>query len=224
MKNWRPHRLRGQMEVTDASVDVAAEKGNFIISIVTKDGLKDRFLHFKNEDKLLAWTYALECTAKGSSSTPTSGINVFRKRQNPKESNKSPLESSSNDGDVVELSMKNHIARLGLTSDGLEERIARLAAKASSNVKISVQAATEYKICTVNPQGDDSDTWAVISATFLQTFRISGDRIVRGEEIVRLHVSDCIAGSEKENAEDTLSPTSARRSLGRMVRNRAETS
>ena len=221
----RPHGLRGQMVVTDASLDVSTEKGDFVVSIVTKDGLKDRFLQFKNEDKLLQWIYALECTAKGSSSTPTSGIKVFRKRQNPKESNKPHLESCG-DVDTVELSMKKHVARLGLTSDGMEERIAHLSAKAIPNVKISVEAATEYKICTIDPQGDDGDTWAVISATFLQTFRIIGDRIVRGEEIVRVSVSECpgISGLEEETVEEVLSPTSARRSLGRMARNRAETS
>ena len=225
----RPHGLRGQMVVMDASVDVSAEKGDFIVSIVTKDGLKDRFLQFKNEDKLLAWTYALECTAKGSSSTPTGGINVFRKRQTSKDPNRVSLESSrpsSNDPDMIELLMKNHVARLGLTSDGLDDRIARLSAKTSSNVKISVQAATEYKICTTDPQGDDGDTWAVVSATFLQTFRITGDRIVRGEEIVRVLVTECpgVTSLQHEMAGDSLSPTSARRSLGRMVRSRAETS
>lgn len=132
---------------------------------------------------------------------------------------------------MVESNMKHHVSKLGLMGDGIEDRIARLSTKTSSYVKISVHAATEYKLCTTDPQGEDGDTWAVISSTFLQTFRISGDRIVRGEEIVRVHVSECPelvttadhSHSQLTIEEQTLSPSSMRRTLGRIVRNRAET-
>ena len=186
-------------------------------------------MHFNNEDKLLAWIYALECTAKGSTSPTKGGINsVLRKLQPAKDANKSSVEAKlvGNAHDCVQSSMAKHVARLGLARDGLEERLASLSAKPSSNLKISVTAATEYKLCTTDPQGDDSDTWALVRATFLQVFRISGDRIVRGKEIVRIEVSHCagLDGTEQTGAEDnTLSPTSGRLSLVRRGRLRVET-
>lgn len=209
----RPHRLRGQMVVTDAtiSVDKAKEKpGVFILSVVTKDGLEGRHMHFNNEDKLLSWVHALECTAKGKSS---SGKGMFGLRGNSRETEEKQPDSSL----LVEQAMKNHIERLGIVSEDLEERMVRLSAKTSSKVKISVQAMTEYKLCTTDPQGDDGDTWATVSAPFLQTFRITGDRIVRGEEIVRVQVTDCSdlidpAGS-MDNQDELV--TSPRRKLGR---------
>ena len=234
----RPHGLRGQMVVTDATIAVDRSKekvDNFIVSIVTKDGLKDRFLHFNNEDKLLAWAYALECTAKGAS---LSSKTVLRKLANPrdyvaKSQDLKPPESTVTEQstkDQVENSMKTHVANLELEIDDMDERMARLSANKSSIVKISVEASTEYKICTLDPQGDDGDTWATISSTFLQKFIISGGRIVRGEEIVRVHVSDCPlvidfsqALDNPSAAEGTLSPSSARRSLGLRARARTFT-
>jgi hypothetical protein len=233
----RPHGLRGQMVVTDATIAVDRSKdkaNNFIVSIVTKDGLKDRFLHFNNEDKLLAWAYALECTAKGTS---LSSKTMLRKLANPRDSAKyqdsKPPESTVTEQstkDQVENSMKAHVANLELEIDDMDERLARLSANKSSSVKISVEASTEYKICTLDPQGDDGDTWATISSTFLQKFIISGGRIVRGEEIVRVHVSECPfvidfsqALDNPSASEETLSPASIRRSLGLRARTRTLT-
>lgn len=228
----RPHGLRGQMVVTDATIAVDRSKdkaNNFIVSIVTKDGLKDRFLHFNNEDKLLAWAYALECTAKSAS---LSSKTVLRKhpRDLAKFQDSKPPESTVTEQstkDQVENSMKAHVANLELAIDDMDERMARLSANKSSSVKISVEASTEYKICTLDPQGDDGDTWATISSTFLQKFIISGGRIVRGEEIVRVHVSECPlvvdfsqALDNPSGAEETISPASARRVLGLRVRAR----
>lgn len=186
----RPHGLRGQMVVTDAtiSVDRAKERSDyFVLSIEAKDGLKNRFLYFHNEDKLLAWAYALELVAKGSSlSSPNKRLFGKRKTSND-------ATEENNPAIMIEEAMKGHVERLGLDigDGGIEERIVRLSAKASSRLKISVQASSEFKICTTDPQGDDGDTWAIMSTTFLQTFRISGDRILRGEETVRFQVTDC---------------------------------
>ena len=127
---------------------------------------------------------------------------------------------------MVEQSMKNHVERLGLDYENIQERIARLSAKTSSRVKISVQASTEYRVCTTDPQGDSSDNWATLRATFLQTFRIAGDRIVRGEEIVQVNVTDSadMVNTEEYPAQanqstDSLTPFPLR--LGR--RRRAST-
>ena len=63
--------------------------------------------------------------------------------------------------------------------------------RARSTVEVSVQNTAVYKICTVDPQGDDSqDTWAMLRTNFLQNFRLSGGpngRILRGEEVVQLN-------------------------------------
>ena len=67
--------------------------------------------------------------------------------------------------------------------------------RARSTVEISVQNTAIYKVCTLDPQGDESeDTWAMVRTNFLQNFRLSGGpngRILRGEEIVQLN---CLKG------------------------------
>jgi hypothetical protein len=61
-----------------------------------------------------------------------------------------------------------------------------------STVDVSVNVSTEYKICTLDPQGVESeDTWGTIRTTFKQQFRLSGGtggRIFRGDEIVQLEL------------------------------------
>ncbi|CAJ1910057.1 unnamed protein product [Cylindrotheca closterium] len=201
----RPHGLRGQMVVLDANISVDRSKdkhGYFVLSIVPKDGL-DRFLYFKNESKLLAWAYALELVAKGNSLPSTPHRRLFGKKDTIPE----------NIGD----SMKRHMERLGMEDDQLEECIKRFSAKASARMKITASASSEFKIVTMDPQGDDGDTWATISATFGQSFRLDGDRIVRGEETVKFHVSHCatdtdlLEGDSKDEAEGSKS--GGRRSL-----------
>lgn len=199
----RPHGLRGQMVLTDANISVSKDRaGHYVLSIEAKDGL-DRFLYFNNEDKLLAWAYALELAAKGSSlSTPNRRL--FGKKETMPEN--------------IEESMKRHVERLGLDidDDGVEERIARLSAKASSQVRVSVLGSSEFKIVTMDPQGDDTDTWATIGAAFGQSFRITGDRIVRGEETVKFIVTDCtdaVDFSEVLEMSDSFESKTPRRSI-----------
>ena len=109
----------------------------------------------------------------------------------PLDDNSSKMEGTS----LAEKALKEHVANLGLDFDALEERLAAYANQSSAVVKISIEAGTVYKICTLDPQGDESeDTWAVVDATFLQEFRVSGGpngRILRGEEIVRVDVTKC---------------------------------
>jgi len=61
-----------------------------------------------------------------------------------------------------------------------------------STVDVSVNVSTEYKMCTLDPQGVESeDTWGTIRTTFKQQFRLSGGtsgRIFRGDEIVQLEL------------------------------------
>jgi hypothetical protein len=197
----RPHGLRGQLVVTDATISIDKYKerpGYFVLCIEAKDGL-DRFLYFNNEDKLLSWAYALELVSKGNS-LESSHRWLFGGKKSPMNVRGSDDFSSSS---LIEVSMKRHVEYLGfdLNDGGIEERIARLSAKASSRIKISVRASSEFKIVTMNPQGDNTDTWATISASFLQNFLISGDRIVRGEETVKFQVKDCLDINSIETTE-----------------------
>jgi hypothetical protein len=217
----RPHGMRGQTVVTDASISVDKAKdrpGFYVIMIVPKDGIKERYLYFNNVDKLINWAYALECVAKTSSNKARFGSLATREATLSSE----PSESSRKNRDLIEQAMRNHLSTLGLEPDDIEDRLARLSARTFSRVRISVQASTEYKICTTDPQGDDGDTWALLTATFLQRFRITGGRIVRGEEIVQVGVSECHDVNNLANnntpggAKDVIliSPTTGRRKLG----------
>ena len=62
----------------------------------------------------------------------------------------------------------------------------------ASTVIVSVNVSTNYKVCTLDPQGEESeDTWATIRTTFKQQFQLSGGpsgRIFRGDEIVQLEL------------------------------------
>lgn len=214
----RPHGLRGQMVVTGASIVVDKSKehpGNYTIYIETKDGLKDRWLYFTNKFKLLQWAYALELTSKETSmSQKAMGRLGLR---SPKEIRP---DSSSDDQDVVDESIKAHAKRIGVTDEEFDERVARFSAKNTTRVKVSVQASTEYNICTIDPQGDGADNWATLNATFLQTFRISGDRIARGEELVRVEAIDTpdpTTDSEPlTHVEEAVVPPSPRKRLSLM--------
>jgi hypothetical protein len=219
----RPHDMRGQTVVTDASISLDKAKdrpGYFVISIVPKDGIKDRYLYFNNVDKLISWTYTLECVAKSWSHTFRFG------RRIPPPDTTLASETSHTSREVVEQAMKTHLAAVELEPEEIQDRLAYLAARSFSKVKISVSATSEYNICTTDPQGDDSDTWATLTATFLQRFRITGGRIVRGEEMVQVDVSDCpdakqqlITKSSQDNSDEVMvSPGLPRRKLGRRRR------
>ena len=57
------------------------------------------------------------------------------------------------------------------------------------SVDVSVNVSTEYKICTLDPQGEESeDTWGTIRTTFKQQFRLSGTQIFCGDEVVHLEL------------------------------------
>jgi len=218
----RPHGLQGQMAIQEATISVSREEQKasansgpktdcFVLTIVTKDK-SERQIMFEKEEKLLVWTYALECTAKAKGgAAPAPLLKALNRmiRRVPRVSvtggsgiaspnNKAPMEDSSlklEGTSLAEAALKEHVANLGLDFGVLEERLAAYANQSSAIVKVSIEAGTVYKICTLDPQGnEDEDTWAVVDATFLQVFRVSGGpngRILRGEEIVRVDVSRC---------------------------------
>eukprot|EP00529_Nitzschia_sp_RCC80_P000212 CAMPEP_0113474726 /NCGR_PEP_ID=MMETSP0014_2-20120614/18741_1 /TAXON_ID=2857 /ORGANISM="Nitzschia sp." /LENGTH=863 /DNA_ID=CAMNT_0000367599 /DNA_START=114 /DNA_END=2705 /DNA_ORIENTATION=+ /assembly_acc=CAM_ASM_000159 len=221
----RPHDMRGQTVLTDATISVDESKdrpGYYVITIVPKDGIKERFLYFNNVDKLLSWAYALECSTKsfsrhkkrsGRQPRPPTSTSATAATPSKDESSKSTDKTTQDISDA----MWNHARRLGLEEDEVEDTLARLSARSFSRVRISVKASTEYKICTTDPQGEDSDTWSTLTATFLQIFRITGGRIVRGEEMVQVGLSDLSESlaAEASGKSEGSAPSSPRRKLGR---------
>lgn len=221
----RPHGLQGQLHILDANISIEREeqKGGasngeklecFVITIVTKDKVERQIL-MEGEERMLVWAYALECTAKtkgGATPAPLTKalksmmarvprvpMTVGRSdRRTSLDARPPMLEDNSGrfeGATAAEAALKEHVANLGLDFDALEERLAAYAGQQSAWVKASIEASTVYKICTLDPEGDENeDTWAVVDATFLQEFRVTGGpnpRIMRGEEVVRVDVSQC---------------------------------
>jgi hypothetical protein len=214
----RPHGLRGQTVLTGASIFVTKSKdhpGNYAIYIDTKDAIKDRWLYFTNKFKLLQWAYALELASRGTKLPPrlTGRVGL----RSPKESKAET--TLSEEHELIQETMRKHAAQIGVSSEEFDERVARFSAKINSHVKVSVHASTEYNICTTDPQGDGTDEWATVSSIFLQTFRISGDRIARGEEVVRVHVTTCLDPATFSGTENNAAILpSPRKKMGLMPR------
>jgi hypothetical protein len=194
--------------------------------VATKE--KELQLLFQSEDRLLDWTYAVECVTRTKSSSEATK-RVHRRRitgeeENAKRTPRRHASAPDNDTPTTKLeginravqATKDHAADLGLDPDAIESRFSMYARKKTSTLVVSVQASTEYKLCTTDPQGDDSDTWAILRTTFQQDFRIttgSHGRIMRGEELVHVSVVDgsvdCIEMVEEapESLAEPLSPS-----------------
>jgi hypothetical protein len=225
----RPHKLRGQVLLQDAHLSIsrleagdATSPPQFVLTLI-RDGSKERFMLFSSVERLLDWTYALECTMKLKA-----GSEAARRLQRRKLESGEPsfLTSKHDILSQAEQSTKHHAEGLGLDADLVESRLANYAKRTSSSILITVRAKTKYNVCTLDPQGDGEDTWATIKAYFLQSFRVNGGvngRIMRGEEIVRISVADCLAPSGYEHGigggdGEPSSPNTRRRSL-RLFRN-----
>lgn len=227
----RPHGLRGQRVVADASISItkrkAKENGNltnhdeFLLTISLKDGTtKDRLLLFESEDKLLDWVYALECVTKAKPSSEVTR-KVHRRLSGSNDEQTTYAYSMVDILNEAQKSTLEHALKLGLDPEQVSNRLANFAQRATSAVRVSISACTEYKVCTINPQGDDEhDTWVTIRADFLQAFRITGaNGILRGEEIVRLSIVNCINPllQPLANSEAALSPSTMRARINRRI-------
>ena len=237
----RPHGLRGQQVLADAVISITKKKskdsGNlidinydeYIVSISLKEGTtKDRLLLFDSETKLLDWIYALECVTKAKPSNEVTR-KTLRRRMSSNEIEPSTGAANTTMRSILTSAQQatiDHALKVGLDVALVEKRLKNLEHRATCGVLVSVSASTEYKLCTTDPQGDEEqDTWATIQSHFLQSFRISGGsagRIVRGEEVVRFSVLNCLGPSAgTEGTPGTLSPASTMRSRinRRMFRN-----
>lgn len=237
----RPHGLRGQQVLADAVISIAKKKskdsGNlidinhdeYIVSISLKEGTtKDRLLLFDSETKLLDWVYALECVTKTKPATEVTRKTLRRRlSSNEIEPSTTTVSTMSSILTSAQQATMDLALKVGLDAALVEKRVKNLEHRATCGVRVSVSACTEYKVCTTDPQGDDDqDTWATIQAHFLQSFRISGGsagRIMRGEELVRFSIVNCLDPTPKTGADGTvtLSPASTMRSRinRRMFRN-----
>jgi len=233
----RPHGLRGQRVLTDAILSVSKKSANqngnpsncdqFILTIALKDSAtKDRLMLFESEDRLLDWVYALECVTRAMATSDMSAKKSNRRRSASANSNDFQNQPVGSMGDILneaQQSTLEHALKVDMDRDYVMNRLANVSQRATSAIRVSVNACTEYNVCTTDPQGDESqDKWGVIQAHFLQAFKITGGpngRIMRGEEIVRLSVVDCIGSdSAQANAEGgPISPTSMRARLNRRI-------
>jgi hypothetical protein len=226
----RPHGLRGQQSLVDAVISITKKKSKvtsnlidvnhdeYIVSISLKEGnTKDRLLLFESETKLLDWVYALECVTRAKPSTEMTRKLLRRRLSSSELEPNSTANSMTSILSSAQHATMDHALKIGLHSDLVAKRLKNIDHHAACDVRVSVSALTEYKVCTVNPQGDEEqDTWANIQSHFLQSFRISGGsagRILRGEEVVRFTVLNCLDPMPSNpGTEGTLSPTSTMRS------------
>ena len=158
-----------------------------MLSITVNEGtpaLRETLLLFESKNALIDWIYALECTARSKYAT-----------QQRRKSRRKPITKISNEGfessscsDIVTSARDatfGHLKVLGIGEEQIISRVERISRRTSAALKITVKAWTEYKICTIDPEGDEFlDTWATIRADFLQQLKMTGGpngRITRGE-------------------------------------------
>lgn len=210
----RPHGLRGQITLIDHQVTavrfhnetmifgVGADDNCFMVTILNREGGLERQILFESENKFLAWAHGFEGAMKNGSTSivfSPQQKNRFRIRTHIGTRDEQSDPGSFAGGIILgDESLVSNAQRLGLDSNKVAQQLASLSiqgGKGHSTVKISVEASTDYNICTTDPQGFvGEDTWATIRATFLQSFSVCGGvngRIVRGEEIVRIKILDC---------------------------------
>lgn len=180
----RPRGLRGQVGVVESTISVSRvlksdsrrrssssdaddipSEGNFVVSIIGSDGKLDRQILFEDEKKFILWTHSLEAYCVDdelwqSRHSINFVTNVFRALR------EELIGSQDLYGNFVlgHKSLKNNADELGLDSEQVNICIAN-ASKSGANgratVLVSIEAATDYKVCTLDPQGDEKeDTWA----------------------------------------------------------------
>jgi hypothetical protein len=195
----------------DEGAPILAKTGKHVVSIISKDKSKERQIIFDDQMEFYLWNNALreaiktnEVLAKGDrnngATKASSGIVSFQGAStvaNKIRGLSALVGSPGRHG-------KGSIGHEGdeMTNDNISEgdnqplvpvgsHLKVKGGRAQSTLEISVQSSAVYKICSVDPQGDDSeDTWAMVRTKFFQNFRLSGGpngRIMRGEEIVELN-------------------------------------
>lgn len=179
----RPYAVEGQIKILETPAYVAAvplgvaqpkskdgqdaEKECFLLTLKGKEGLFERQLLFENKDKFLIWAYAIEAAISTPEplESPKKNLKFFQMLTMRDEQNEAKEDSRI--GFVLrEFSLYLHAEKLGFEKETIIGRAKALALQhgggtKSPTVNISVRASTLYKICTLDPQGDEKeDTWA----------------------------------------------------------------
>eukprot|EP00546_Thalassionema_frauenfeldii_P003367 CAMPEP_0178936224 /NCGR_PEP_ID=MMETSP0786-20121207/25051_1 /TAXON_ID=186022 /ORGANISM="Thalassionema frauenfeldii, Strain CCMP 1798" /LENGTH=433 /DNA_ID=CAMNT_0020614597 /DNA_START=809 /DNA_END=2110 /DNA_ORIENTATION=- len=223
----KPYNLEGQIKVLETPIYVAAvtpataeemrdgengDKMRFTLTFRGKEGLLERQLRFEDDSKFLLWAYAFEATITQPESRDSPKKNglfaMLNLRDEPK--------GDSRVGFILsEKSLELHAAELGFEPGSITSRGDALSLQyggtKAPTVNVSVQASTVYNVCTLDPQGVESeDTWATICANFMQTFSIVGGHnglMNRSEEIVQIEVKNAQDESQSK-LDTTVSPRS----------------
>jgi hypothetical protein len=178
----RPYALEGQIKILETPAYVApvalgvaqpkskdtvdANKECFMLTLKGKEGLFERQLLFENKDKFLIWAYAIEAAISKPEpiESPKKNLKLFQMLALRDEVE---TKDDSRIGFVLgENSLYLHARMLGFDKESIVSRAKALALQhgggtKSPTVNVSVRASTMYKICTLDPQGDENDdTWA----------------------------------------------------------------
>lgn len=245
----RPYGLEAQIKVAETPMYVAlvslprtqaakssdsettTTRKSFILTIKGKEGIWERQILFPDENKFLIWAHALEkeIAKLETMDSPRRNLKFFQILSHRDEP--SGAKDDARVGFVLGAnSLEENAEALGFDRASISRRAMALALQYGGGTKVptvnvSVRASTTYKICTLDPQGNESeDTWAIVHATFLQHFGIAGGPngvMNRSEEVVQINVVECAsypAGGQTLTTDIGLSPRALAGTLTRKLR------
>jgi hypothetical protein len=179
----RPRGLRGQIGVVETAISVnrvpksdinkrnsskdtddSDASNDFLVSIIGKDGKLERQILFEDEKKFILWAHSLEAYCVGvelwQSNHSVSKVGAMFRNLREELIGTQDLYGTFVLG---HKSLKENADDLDLDRDEVQAYIAnesKSGANGRATVLISVEAATDYKVCTLDPQGDEKDdTW-----------------------------------------------------------------
>jgi hypothetical protein len=133
----------------------------YVICIINKTLGKELLMHFDEEDLFLSWKQSVH---KSLESCNNDGFLINGGNADitvePAEFDNSTEDIDGNT-DSVERSLTSSKMQLNNGGSYLEKNEEVWQWRGPSTVQVTVEASTIYKICTIDPQGDESeDTWA----------------------------------------------------------------
>lgn len=183
--NPRPYGLEAQIKVAETpmyvalaslsdtqaaksnDIETAAPRKSFILTIKGKEGTWERQMRFPDENKFLIWAHALEkeIAKLETIDSPRRNLKFFQILAHREE--QSGAKDDARVGFLLGAnSLEENAEALGFDRASITRRAMALALQHGGGTKVptvnvSVRASTTYKICTLDPQGNESeDTWA----------------------------------------------------------------
>lgn len=183
--NPRPYGLEAQIKVAETpmyvalaslsdtqaaksnDIETAATRKSFILTIKGKEGTWERQMRFPDENKFLIWAHALEkeIAKLETIDSPRRNLKFFQILAHREE--QSGAKDDARVGFLLGAnSLEENAEALGFDRASITRRAMALALQHGGGTKVptvnvSVRASTTYKICTLDPQGNESeDTWA----------------------------------------------------------------